>query len=350
VERYALDICRSFAADGWSVTAYTRDARAVDTPFRQHGIDLRHTSLSGLSDTTSIVHLARHLKHEAPDTIIHTHRYRDAFVALSARKLSGRRDIRVVATRHQCRIARNTYLYRRIYRNLAAHIFVSRHVRTTFQSRWAGRALPYDPNRTHILLNSIYEDPGTPADPPQTGPVIAMYNGRLAPGKGLEQIIDALPALRGKRTRVWFVGTGDPDYTDQLHRRALDLGVMEMIDWKGYTTDTNAQIRRAHFGVMPSVVPEAFGLGNLEYMAAGRPLIVTDNGAQPEYLTNRREALLIHPENTEQLARAMLELATDVDLRHKMGHNARREYLNRLSWPHFRKRLADIYLNLTPCP
>lgn len=347
VERYALDICRSFADSGWSVTVYTRDARAVDTPFREAGIDLRHAPLMGLFDWASVALLSKHLKEEAQNTIIHTHTYRDAFTVLAARKLARRNDIKVIATRHHCRIARNTYIYKRIYRNLTAQIFVSRHVRTTFQTRWPNGKLPYDVNRTFILHNSLYTDPGTPTEPPVTGPIIAMYHGRLAPGKGLEDIIDALPALRGKRTRLWIVGIGDPDYTDRLRHRALESGVMDMIDWKGYTTDTNALIQKSHFGVMPSVIPEAFGLGNIEFMAAGRPIVATDNGAQPEYLTPRREALLVPPHNPEKLAQAMTELTSDPELRAKLGRNARREYQNRLSWAHFQKTLTAIYLELS---
>lgn len=345
-ERYALDVCRSFALRGWSVTAYTRDALAVDKHFHDAGIDLRHAPLGGYYDFPSAWLLSRDFKHEERGAIVHVHKYKDAFTAVLARKLCGRSDIRIVMTRHLAKKAVDTWLYRRIYRNLNAHIFVSKLAMQKFLQTWKGRELPFDEHQLYMLHNSIISTVASPEEEPSLGPKIAMFHGRLSPEKGVETLIDALPELKNKRTRLWIVGTGDPDYVDSLKRRALSLDVLDMIDWKGYVKDVHEIIPLCHYGVLPSVWEEPFGLANLEYMAHGRPQICTDNGAQSEYLTDGTDALMVKPSNSTALASAMIKLSESDLLRKQMGDAAYRKFSAELSWQPFCNALEKIYCSI----
>lgn len=341
--QHALDICAQLKSDGWDVMVYTRDCKAVDRRFATAGIPIRHAPLGGLADPASVISLARHLKQTPQGTVIHTHRYQDAFTALSARKISGRTDVRVILTRHTASPGRDNWLYRRIYRNLDAQIFISETVRERFLSTWQGRALPFPEDRMHVLYESTPHT-GTIAEPePKFGPKIAMYAGAIKPGKGLETLIDAMMRLKGKRTRLRITGTGDPDYVDTLRRRILTRGVQDIVDWKKDPDDLDALISQSHIGVLPATNTEAFGLNNLRFMAAGRPLVCTDNGAQAEYLTDGVDALLVRPCDSEALGEAIARLAADDSLRHAMGRRAADTYRRRLSWPAFIASLLTLY-------
>lgn len=342
-EQYALDICRAFAREGWNVTVLSRDAKAVDTPFQQGGVTVRHMSLGAYSDITSIFRLARMLRRAPTPPAVHAHNFRDAFVALCARRLSLRGGVRVVLTCHRVKPGRDTPLRRRIMRGLDALVFPSALTRDTFLSTWRGKQPPLAPHKIHVLLNSVYL-PDTGPDTTPAGPVTAAYHGRLVRGKGLETLIEALPALRGLRTRVCIAGTGDPDYTDTLKRQATRLQVMDMIDWSVNAPGRESILERAHIGVFPSLMPEAFGLGGAACMALGLPQVCSDNGAQGEYLTDGREALLVPPGDSGALADALRRLATDPALRQTMGHAARERFERQLSWPRFAGALEDIYL------
>lgn len=328
--------------------AYTRDAKAVDSLFLDAGIELRHAPLQGFVDFTSLMALRADMASMPQNAIIHAHRYRDAFMTLVARRLASRPDIKVVATRHIVRRGRDSLLYRRMYRNLDAQIFVSEAARERFLTAWRGHRLPFAREKMHTLYNSLNIPDRQRKPEPEKGPVIAMFHGRLRPGKGLETLIDALPRLKGLRTRLRLVGTGDPDYVDRLRSRAAARGVMEMIDWCKYTADPMPLIRECHFGVLPSTAREAFGLANIEYMANGRPQICTDNGAQSEYMASGREALFIPAADTQSLGDALLRLATDPALRASMGTEALATYRRSLAWPIFIDRLTDIYTGMLP--
>lgn len=346
VERYALDICRYFAAEGTDVLAITRDARAVDDVFRHHSIPVAFAPLGGFFSYGAVKSMCSVFAESHGYTVVHCHTTSDAFLALVARKLTRRADIRVVLTRHYVRPAGRTPIHKYVYRNVDAMIFVSRIVKDRFLSGWLFRKMARDyESRFHVLHNSlnIILQPCVPE--PDRGPVTAMYLGRLSPGKGLEYLIEALAKIRDVKLRLRMVGTGHPDYVDELRRMAENLGVMQFIDWPRHKDNTSEFIRTSHFGVLPSSEPEAFGLSNIEFMAEGRPLICTRNGAQPEYMTDGIEGFLVPACNSDALAVEMKRLALSSDLRCKIGAAARHKFEDSLSWPRFISRLRKIYEN-----
>lgn len=344
-QQYALDICTHYRREGWTVKAMTRDARVVDDRFRQSGIELFHGPLRGIFDPASVLVLVRHLKAMPIDRgYVHVHKYRDAFTVLLAKRLARRNDIRVISTRHTVRRGRNSWLFRRIYDKINAHIFVSKAAFEHFSRTWGGE-LPMKSNRVHILHNSVNIAPALPALEPEKGPVFALYLGSVVKGKGIETIIDAMASLKGQKVRLRIAGRGNPDDLDRLRRRAMARDVMEMIDWKTGGEASDELIMQSHFAVLPSVEREGFGLPNLRVMAAGRPQICTQGGAQTEYLTDGETAIFVPPADAQVLAQAMRRLASDPALRKEMGTKAYRQYSSALSWQSFVPKLTQIYLS-----
>ena len=345
-QQYALDICDHYNSLGWKVAAVTRDAKVVDDRFRDRDITLLHAPLRGFYDPASALLLARRLR-EIPRNrgYVHVHRYRDAFTVLLAKRLARRPDIRVISTRHNVRRGRNSTLFRRIYNKINAHIFVSETAFEHFRRTWPDDGLPMRRESVHILHNSVNIPHKLPSVEPDRGPVFALYLGPVVKGKGIETIIDALAQLKGLKLRLRIAGPGNPDDLDRLRRRAMRLGVMEMIDWKTGSDVSDEIIEMSHFAVLPSVEREGFGLPNIRVMAAGRPQICTSGGAQSEYLADGHTALFVPPAEAPALADAMRRLATDPALRAELGTNAFQYYSAGLSWQSFIPKLTEIYLN-----
>ena len=344
VERYALDICRHCRDNGDEVLAITRDARAVDDVFRRYGIDVRFVPLGGFLSYHAVKGICDVLGQTQTPTAVHCHSTRDAFAVLTARRLLGRHDIRVLLTRHYVRRAGRSPFHRFVYRNVDWMLFVSHAAKEKFYSswHWKGRYADDDINSC-VMHNSLNEELEATVEEPSKGPVTAMYLGRLAPDKGLDDLIDALAMLKDIKLRLRIVGTGHPDYVDSLRRRALAAGVMHMIDWPRHKENTRDFIRMSHFGVLPSVGPEAFGLSNIEFMKEGRPIICSDNGAQPEYITDGKEGILVPPRHPDRLAGEMRRLALSDELRREIGKGARERFERDLAWPKFIGRLYRLY-------
>lgn len=311
--------------------------------FEHEGITLLHAPLQGFYDYASIRILARKLKETEGEVIIHAHGFRNVFTALVARKISKKKDVKVVMTRHKVRKAVDSWILRLIYRNIDALIFVSLVARDRFISTWHNRLMPINAEKMHVIHNSL--NISSPEySPPQSGrPLTVMFHGPIKPGKGLEVLIDAMSMLKGKRIRLKIVGSGMPDYLDKIRRRAISRGVMDLIDWHRHTDDPLPLIRECDFGVLPSETEEAFGLANVEYMAAGRPQICSSNGAQPEYITDGWDGFLIPPSNPSFLAENISRLAENPEMRLEMGRRAFETFGRRLSWNHFIRQLTQIY-------
>lgn len=344
VQSYALDICRHYREAGWDVTAVTRNAVGVDAPFAEAGVKLLQAPVRGFYDVTTAMTIARSLRELPTDrpVVIHTHRYRDAFSALIAKKLAKRPDVRTVSTRHTVRRGRDSWIFRKLYKMVDAHIFVSRMAYDGFIGH-RGAKMEIDSQKIHILHNSLNIPDLPPISEPTHSPVTALYQGALVKGKGLETLIDAMALLKKEKMRLRISGTGNPDYLDLLRRRAMMRDVMDSIDWNLKAKPSLELCSEAHFGVVPSTEREAFSLESLRLMAAMRSQVCTLHGAQTEYLSDGETAMMVEPGNANALADAMRRLARDRELRLAMGYAAYKEFTLNLSWKTFINKLNNIY-------
>lgn len=343
--RYAFDICNYFNRQGWTVKVMTRDAKAVDRPFAEEKIEIRHAPLRDYPDFYSAKALMRQFK-KIPkgEGIVHVHRYNDALTCIIARKLSNRPDIRLVATRHKADPGRDSILRRVIYSGIDSHLFVSDFSRRMFLSGWKEGKCPLREEKMSIAYNSLYQNVEELLPEPDKGPIIAVYRGGLKQGKGLETLLEALALVNDRKVRLKIVGRGHPDYVDSLRQLAQRKGITERIDWFRGSEFPYHVLRHSHFGVFPSAAPEAFGMANLELMACGRPQISTFGGAQSEFLHPDKDAIAVPPADPEALASAIRLLAADADLRRKMGENSFNNYVENFAWPKFLERLMPCYI------
>jgi glycosyltransferase involved in cell wall biosynthesis len=83
-------------------------------------------------------------------------------------------------------------------------------------------------------------------------------------------------------------------------------------------------LRRSLFTVVPSLLPETFGLVALETAAAGKPIVASDIGGLADVVVDGETGLLVRPGNREALGKAMQRLIADGELRARMGEAAGR--------------------------
>lgn len=78
-------------------------------------------------------------------------------------------------------------------------------------------------------------------------------------------------------------------------------------------------------------------------MACGRAVIVSDAGGAAELIENHVNALVHSPGDFEQLAERILELATNSELRTRLGAHARTTAEQRFNRSRFATELIPIY-------
>jgi glycosyltransferase involved in cell wall biosynthesis len=160
----------------------------------------------------------------------------------------------------------------------------------------------------------------------QSEPLV-LFVGRLVYYKGVDVLLEALRLT--ERARLAIVGVGP--LAPQLVEQAARLGITERIKFLGAVPDSRLRslYKCARFLVLPSVAPsEAFGMVQLESMAAGRPVISTDLKSGVPYVNQHGvTGLIVPPSNPQALAAAMKTLLENEPRALSLGQAAQRRVL-----------------------
>lgn len=87
---------------------------------------------------------------------------------------------------------------------------------------------------------------------------------------------------------------------------------------------------------------EAYGMGALEAMACGKPIVGTDAGGL-SYLISEEGGRKVAPKNAQALADALIEVLSKPQLQREMGHHNRNLVENIYSWDKIIEQLESVY-------
>ena len=150
---------------------------------------------------------------------------------------------------------------------------------------------------------------------------IVLFVGRLVPYKGVDVLLEA---LKGLNAVALIVGEGP--LRARLEEQARELEISDHVRFLGSVDDDElaALYRACNIFVLPSVTrQEAFGVVQLEAMAAGRPVVSTDLGTGVGWVNRDGETgYVVPPRNPRALREALARLLADADLQKSMGEAA----------------------------
>ena len=144
--------------------------------------------------------------------------------------------------------------------------------------------------------------------------------GRLVPYKGFDVLIRAMRQIDKK---LLLIGTGP--LQAQLMNLAATEGVKDKVVMLGHVRDTRPYFSAATVFVLPSVTrAEAFGIVQLEAMAAGVPVVNTniDSGV-PEICVNGETGITVPLGDPAALSEAIQMLLDQRDLRERLAQAAK---------------------------
>jgi glycosyltransferase involved in cell wall biosynthesis len=154
---------------------------------------------------------------------------------------------------------------------------------------------------------------------------IILYVGRLVKQKGADILIQAFARIFHQISdwRLEIVGDGPMMY--ELEGLVDRLGIQSKVTFHGHKTNVHDFYRQASIFALPSRyegTPNAL----IEAMCWGLPVVTSDASPGPLELVRQEYNGLIFPsENTNAMADALLELATNKRKRKQMNLNSRKE-------------------------
>lgn len=205
--------------------------------------------------------------------------------------------------------------------------------------------LGVEPARIRVVPHGVHmppEGPVTRENPLRQNLVLSV--GAIQRRKNVAKLVRAFERMPAS-WRLALAGAAD-GFGAEEELRAIETSPRKAdIEVLGYVTKTqlDALYRRARIFAFPSL-DEGFGMPVLEAMANSVPVITSRRSALPEVAGDA--ALLVDPDDQEELASSLLRLAADQALCDDLTRRGR-ERARRFSWDSALTQTWNVYRELT---
>jgi len=172
---------------------------------------------------------------------------------------------------------------------------------------------------------------------------LGIWKGHTVFLKALSLLPPSLP-IRGYVVGGALYQTDGSQYAlEELRGLAAELGISHRVGFTGVVEEPAAAMRALDVVVNASTQPEPFGLVILEAMACGRAVIASRVGGAAEIMTIGTDAVGHSPGDAVSLAEGITQLATDADLRARLGKAGRATAERRFDRARLAADLIPIY-------
>ena len=136
----------------------------------------------------------------------------------------------------------------------------------------------------------------------------------------------------------------DHDYLNGIIERNHIENIRKNVVMPGYIVNQDLpDIYNSAFAFLYTSLRESFGIPLLEAMACGTPVITSNTSSMPEI--GGPNAILINPENPEEIAEMMLKLENE-DIFYRKQEQVGLERAKLFSWRHTAEQLLEVYDNV----
>ena len=145
-----------------------------------------------------------------------------------------------------------------------------------------------------------YGVPEAPEAGPRAEPPLVVTASRFVPGKGIDDLIQAVALINDLPVRLHVFGDG-PDST-RLKHFARIRGLVGRVEFPGWADDLAPAWRGAAAAAFPSRLGEGSPVAVLEAMMAGLPVVAADSGGTGEIVEDGVTGWLVPPGDVAALA------------------------------------------------
>jgi glycosyltransferase involved in cell wall biosynthesis len=188
---------------------------------------------------------------------------------------------------------------------------------------WSDRGVSGD---RIIVLPSVIRPSSLAHVPAMPTHRLAVYTGNLA-HREADYLIDiaGIVSVRVPEFRLHIYGDASEARREEVEKRIADRGLQDVVSLKPPVSpvDVPAVLARADILLLPRSHGE-FSMAGFpnklgEYLASGRPVVVTGVGDVPRYLTHGQEALIVAPDDSAAFAESVVTLLEDPAVGDRLG-------------------------------
>lgn len=170
-----------------------------------------------------------------------------------------------------------------------------------------------------------------------------FFLGNTDPKKNTERTLVAYSKYleQSEVKRKLLMADLDPEYLNGIIERNHIENIQENIVMPGYIVNSDLPYIYANaFGFLYTSLRESFGIPLLEAMACGTPVITSGTSSMPEI--GGKDAILVNPENSNEITAMMLRLETDQAF-YEQQKQIGLERAKLFSWKKTAEHLLELY-------
>jgi len=173
------------------------------------------------------------------------------------------------------------------------------------------------------------------------GTLVGGTVGSLFEVKGIPYLLEAVREVVSKFPNFRLLIAGEGDQESVLKQKTLSLGLQETVNFLGFRNDIPELLNLFDIYICSSI-SEGLSLSILEAMAAGKPVIGTEVGGNPDLVIPGKNGFLVPPGDPYALAEKILILLKDKNLRESMGRAGKKIAEDKFSL----EKMVEDYQNL----
>mgnify|MGYP003779131459 CR=1 FL=1 len=181
-----------------------------------------------------------------------------------------------------------------------------------------------------------------------------LFVGRLVEKKGVDFLLEAMPAVLKKHPTVRLILAGSGPMEQELRQQAQRLQISDRVDFLGMVAQTQlpALYQRVTLAIFPFVVAksgdqEGFGLVQVEAMGCECPVIAGDLPAIHDIITHEENGLIFPSGNVQALADAIIKLLDDPELCARLAGEGRKSVVQKFDWEIIAGKYAGLFKKLS---
>lgn len=159
--------------------------------------------------------------------------------------------------------------------------------------------------------------------------------------KGIPDLMKTAHLLRSIKNLKWVIVGGG--YVEDYKGLADQLNLKGILHFTGHLDVPFNAIAAMDIFTLLSTAHEGISQASLQAAFLQRPLITTTIGGLPEVCIDGETGLLVPPSSPDEVARAVLKLFHDPELRGQFGVNGRKLVESKFTMQHTLDRMAALY-------
>ncbi len=187
---------------------------------------------------------------------------------------------------------------------------------------------------------------GVPTDPPRR--FVSIVANMRHEVKDYPMFLRSARQVKEAVPDAAFVLAGEGELSDSLRALARDLGIDDSTFFLGRCENVAELLSVSEVCVLSSKA-EGFSNSILEYMAAARPVVVTDVGGAREVVVEGETGYLVSSGDDAMMAARLIELLRDPEKARLMGGRGRRVVEEKFSCEAQLARIEELYDQLLKC-